>query len=120
MEFLDESLLYFGLLIGTMMTGWSIWMLFLHIRKSREQRKNSSVGLWIILLALLLGLGALGKPLRTIVERFRNGSSMLQNAPSHKIAGGANVGSASDNSALRTFSPRDLLLESRFGPDERC
>ncbi|MEQ8350976.1 MAG: hypothetical protein RH862_05795 [Leptospiraceae bacterium] len=70
MDILDESLLYFGLLIGAMMTGWSLWMLVLYIKKSPEQRKKSSVGLWIILLALLLGLGALGKPMRTVIERI--------------------------------------------------
>ena len=69
-DILDESLLYFGLLIGAMMTGWSLWMLVLYIKKSPEQRKKSSVGLWIILLALLLGLGALGKPMRTVIERI--------------------------------------------------
>ncbi|MBI38697.1 MAG: hypothetical protein CMF59_03800 [Leptospiraceae bacterium] len=71
---LDESLLYFGLLIGALMTGWSLWMLFLYIKKTPAQRKNSSVGLWIIILALLLGLGALGKPMRTVIERIRSSS----------------------------------------------
>ncbi|MCB1169496.1 MAG: hypothetical protein KDK25_04140 [Leptospiraceae bacterium] len=71
---LDESLLYFGLLIGAMLTGWSLWMLFLYIMRSPEQRKRNSVRLWIILIALLLGLGALGKPLREIIQKWTDNS----------------------------------------------
>lgn len=73
-DVLDESLLYFGLLIGAMMTGWSLWMLVIYIRRTPEQRKRSSVGLWIILLALLLGLGALGKPMRELIQRWTGDS----------------------------------------------
>ncbi len=87
---LDEALLYFGLLIGALMTGWALWMLLLYIKKTPEQRKRSSVGLWIIILALLLGLGALGKPMRTVIERILN-SHAIQNKHGEKTLALATV-----------------------------
>ncbi|MCB1138672.1 MAG: hypothetical protein KDK23_07950 [Leptospiraceae bacterium] len=83
---LDESLLYFGLLIGTMLTGWSLWMLFLYIMRSPEERKRNSVRLWIILIALLLGLGALGKPLRELIQKWTGNVENTYSAPVQSIA----------------------------------
>ncbi|MCB1165913.1 MAG: hypothetical protein KDK37_09815 [Leptospiraceae bacterium] len=78
MELQNGSLVFMGLIIGLLMTVWSVWMFWLYIRKSRAARKDSSVRPWIILIIFLIGTGDLFKSLKDL-------KSMMDSDPSNSV-----------------------------------
>lgn len=57
-----------GFIVGFMLTGWSIWILYNYYRLPSIGKKLKKVQLWLGILILLIGLADLAKAIRDILN----------------------------------------------------